>query len=86
MEPLSSVVLGCFLPVMAATITARHRGYPESNGEPHAAGINRLHVSTQGLSLMALRRGAMIPVVSDADTLRPALIYQLQEVMNVRSA
>ena len=83
MEPLSSVVLGCFLPVMAATITASHRGYPESNGGPHTAGINRLHVSTQGLSVMALRRGVMIPIVSDADTLRPALICQHQDVMTV---
>ena len=48
MEPLSSVVLGCHLPVMAATITASNRGYPESNGEPHTAGINWLHVPLRG--------------------------------------
>ena len=34
---------------------------------------------------MALRRGVMIPIVSDADTLRPALICQHQGAMPVRS-
>ena len=82
MEPLSSIVLGCHLPVISITITASQRDALRVTESLMQRGLTGC-MCLSGAVSHGSPTGPMIPVVSDADTLRPALMCQLQEIMNV---